>query len=336
MLGINLKFTPQPTGAVKPPQSRNQTPSFHFLLKSKAKTINQPTMDLSTVRTILRLNNAAAAYFHCANFEEAMQLFRVALTTSRKLLLATQNSSRNDSTITINRRRQSQPSAQNQNGSVMSDAALGQCVLLLLRSPEATAAAQHSPQTTPSFLQRMGGDDEELEFVYLAPVTMEEQEFLNTSTSCKTLEVMCTFNLAITLHAKDIFEVNHHFHPHQGSTAHVTIKKPTSPASTVRLYEHSYSLLSEQEQHDGDYLCDKVWLISFAILNNLGVLHKQLRSQDKSQSTFEMLLSMLMYRREQYSFVNEEASYICAMEAIYSNALAELGVLSYNITAASA
>jgi hypothetical protein len=291
-------------------------------------------MDLSTVRTIIRLNNAAAAYFHCANLEEAMQLFRVALTTSRKLLLATQNSSRNDSTITINRR-QGQPRAQN--GSVMSGAALEQCELLLLRSPEATAAAKHSPQTTPSFLQRMGGDDEELEFVYLAPVTMEEQEFLNGSTSCKMLGLICTFNLAITLHAKDIFEENHHFHPHQGSTAHV-IKKPTSrPASTVRLYELSYSLLYEHEQHDEDSLCDNaVWLISFAILNNLGVLHKQLGSQDKSQRIFEMLLSMLMYRREQYPFVDEEASYICAMEGFYSNALAELGVLSHNITAASA
>jgi hypothetical protein len=74
----------------------------------------------------------------------------------------------------------------------------------------------------------------------------------------------------------------------------------------------------------------------FAILNNFGVLHKQLGSQDKSQRIFEMLLSILMYRMEQYPFVDEEASYICAMEGFYSNALAELGVLSHNITAASA
>jgi hypothetical protein len=287
-------------------------------------------MELATVQTILRLNNTAAAYFHCGSFEEATQLFRIALATSRKVIVAVENDIRNGSSTAT----ASHSSGRRQQGqSILNASALEQSAPLLLRSPELaanTTATQHLARAPACLHQQVNGEQDKedfLEFVYTSPMTMQEREFLDGSISYMSLALICTFNLALTLHAKEII--------------FAAAGRPTSPTSTIRLYELSYSLLVEHEQQDEDYLCGKIWLVSFAILNNLGVLHKQFGSHNKSRATFEMLLSMLLYRREQHqAFTDEQALNIastCAiMEGFYSNALTELGVLSQSITAASA
>ena len=144
-------------------------------------------------------------------------------------------------------------------------------------------------------------------FVYQNTFRLPE-DGLGLENCCASYSLICMFNLAIT----------HHVH------ALSSREDDSSFVVAWRLYELSFALLS-MEGIEADIM------VTLAILNNLGQLHKRRRKEADARRCFENLLSILVYRWEARTIGNGEE----IIRFFYSAVASEL-ILSKPSTAPSA
>lgn len=203
------------------------------------------------------------------------------------------------------------------------------------------------------------------------------------------VNVMCTmvpmFNLAVACHARAVarlseIEERRKQQQKQQQAEYKNLKKIAKVQEelerVVRLYELSYALLMQDDETASSTSSTSAadvtgnetatMFVTLAILNNLGVIHKQLRRAHESHQCFQHLLKFLMYllecgqiphfqsmltpsshldttppmmqqqQQQRQQHPKSSTTECFALEGFFSNALRELDILRKSVTAPSA
>lgn len=286
----------------------------------------------------IQLNNVGVDFFNNGRFDESVELFRHALATSKKWLR--EGALLGDATPAGKRQVSPQPVSPQR------------AISLPPSSASASAsAADVEPSRSNKRRRRSSVDDEQDartpspkrvsrsqqteddaanmdDFLYLHPMRFDERVQLpkrGVSGYQHTLSysLTCMFNLAIASHARSI-------HTQDKPNAEARLSQAT------RLYELSYTLMMQEE---GLFeIVDR--MMTLAILNNVGVIHKQRRCREKSHQCFEHLLKFLIFFREEQQtrtcLTKDGEPSAHQYEGFYSNILQELNILRKVVTAACA
>ena len=153
------------------------------------------------------------------------------------------------------------------------------------------------------------------EYLSLTPLEIKEDLYQPGVESYTVYSGILLFNLAITYHSMSLLD--------DESTC--------LALQAQKIYELAYRLLIQElaEWKAGV-------LLGVAILNNLGMISKQVKQTSWTKQCFEHLLSMLLYIRECGCYRDALSSSSSEVEGLYSNIIHELNLLKQATTAPSA
>jgi tetratricopeptide (TPR) repeat protein len=256
----------------------------------------------------IRLNNMGVASFENNRLEEALDLFQAALTSSKQSI---REEEANDSSS-------GRPSNTEQKSGLARMAIANTETRRPLPGYPPSCAGTNSC-TSP--FDKGEEDDIKSAFLYLHPMKVSESLNLDNEVTLNlNCSLLCVFNLAVTSHCRAIQTTERDLALSRYKTA-------------VKLYEFSYSLLTTIES-DG---VNADMLITLAIINNVGVIHKQMERSIQAHQCFERLLSFMIYLRgvanaDMYISSSTESLW----EGFHSNIVRELNLLKQAISAPSA
>jgi hypothetical protein len=267
------------------------------------------------MRAICRSNNTGVIYFENGKLDEAMDFFRDAISAvSKESFLKPGNENPSPgSSSNQGHKSGTVPSARRTNVETRGPSS---------RSPCDHTRMNNNTSRCPSF----GQEDEDLktDFVYLHAMRVEEglsqQDRATFPLSCS---LICLFNLAVTSHTRAIQTIDRGLAFRRLDAA-------------KKLYELSYNVFLMQE---GDMHIEMMF-VALAILNNVGVIHKQMQrttSIQEAHQCFEQLLSCFIYSRGGFG-PNEMyvSSRRASLDGFLSNIIRELNILKPAVTAPSA
>jgi hypothetical protein len=268
------------------------------------------------MRAICLSNNTGVLAFENGKLDEAMDFFRDATSAVSKQSFLKPGNENPSPERSSNQGHKSGtiPSARRTNVETRSPSS---------RSPCDHTRTNNNTSRCPSF----GQEDEDMktDFVYLHPMRVEEDlSQYDRATFPLSCSLICIFNLAVTSHARAIQTIDRGL-----SFSRLNAAK--------KLYELSYTMFLMQE---GDMHIEMMF-VALAILNNVGVVHKQMQrttSIQEAHQCFEQLLSCFIYSMRGGFEPNEMymPSRRASLDGFLSNIIRELNILKPAVTAPSA